>query len=268
MSDSTMILRICSTCRRIPRRSSNKLNNTLRQLHHLHTNFIWFLTMALKNDKPTKGKPDPKQNRKVKTKDSKYVHGVTKIDRTKACPIPKTSNGQEQVLEPSLLIGQKKCRHCYNKNPQPCDCGQDLYETDVSVFWTKSSGYRKLAIPVVRKCEDIAMLEAKRLGMSCVVIRKEQHNTYTQRDYTGRKTGMHPAADWHITLYLGDAVDKLLLAGHLYVFMNGKNQPQCKLNAGNRTALEPHEQLEGLTLKDATPEVYWGINGSCGWDFI
>lgn len=219
--------------------------------------------MGLKSDKTPKG-----QRSKQKRVNSKYVHGVTRIDRTKACPIPLTSNGGEQELEPSLLRGQKKCRYCYNKTPKPCDCGKDLFETDVDIFWTKSSGYRSLMFPIVRKIEDIAIAEAHRLGISCVIMRKEHHSTYTQRDHTGRKTGAHLPSDAHITVYLGDAANKLLLEGHCYVFINSKKQPQCKLSAGNRTILEPHELLEGVTLKDAAPDVYWGMNGSCGWDFI
>lgn len=219
--------------------------------------------MAFKSDKPPKGQ----QNRKSQKQNAKYVHGVTKVDRTKACPIPKTSNGDEPRLEPSLLRGKKKCRYCYSKDPKPCDCGKDLYETEADVFWTRASGYLKLAFPVVRKCEDIVIEEAKRLGMTCAIIRQEHHNTYTQRDVTGRITG-HPPADWHITVYLGDSADKLLLQGHCYIYMSGKNQPQCKLKPGNRTILETHELLERLSLKDAAPETYWGMNGSAGWEFI
>lgn len=228
--------------------------------------------MALKNEKPQKGQPNPKKGGKLNKRNAKYVHGVTRIDRTKACPVPKTANGGEQQLDASLLRGKPRCRYCYKQNMQPCDCGKDLYETEVDIFWTRTSGYYSLLFPVVRKVEDIAILEAKRLGMSCVIIRKEQHNTYTQRDQkTGRRTGVHPPSDWHITVYLGDAANKLLLEGHCYVFCNGNGsnaRPQCKLNPGNRTILEPHELLERLTLKDAAPDVYWGMEGSCGWDYF
>lgn len=40
---------------------------------------------------------------------------------------------------------------------------------------------------------------------------------------------------------------------------------QCKLYAGQRTILEPHELMQRLTLKDAEPQVYWGMNGSAGY---
>lgn len=88
--------------------------------------------MALKGDKPAKSQSGPKKEAKLKRQNAKYVHGVTQIDRTKACPMPSSSNGEEQQLELSLLRGQKKCRYCY-KETQPCDCGKDLYETEVDV---------------------------------------------------------------------------------------------------------------------------------------
>lgn len=219
--------------------------------------------MAPIGEKNPNGRCVPKKEGQ-KRLNAKYVHGVTKINRSQACPIPTGVDGQEPELEPSLSRGQKKCRSCYKKT-QPCKCGTELYETDVDVIWTRSSAYQRLPLPVVRRLEDIAIAEAKCLGMSCVIIRKEQHNTYTQRDETGRKTGLHPRSDWHITVYFGDTRDKLLLQGHCYLFMNSKQKPQCKLREGNRTILEPHELLERLTLKEAAPAVYWGMNGSAGW---
>lgn len=198
---------------------------------------------------------------------AKYIHGETVIDRSKGTSMPQKGN-QNQELVPSLLVGEKRCRGCYT-DEQTCECGIPLFDPDITVYWTESSGYMKLDFPIVRKCEDIAMDEARQLGMSCVVLRSDHHNTATQFDQTGRKTGRYIAADWHITLSLGDGPDKLLLQGHCYVF-TGKDTavPQCKLAPGNRKILEPHEKFENLSLEDARPEVYWGINGSCGWVYV
>lgn len=202
-------------------------------------------------------------NNRNKLQNAKYIHGETEIDRTKDTSIP-WKHGESQAVIPSLIVGEPKCRECYNK-VQPCECGQPLFESDVNVYWTETSGYWDLSLLAVRKCEDIAILEARRLGMKCVVLRSEHHNTATKFDCTGRKTGYIPA-DWHITLYLGESIEKLLLQGHCYTYV-GKNTayPQCKLKEGNRTLLEPHEVLERLTLQEAAPQIYWGINGSCGW---
>lgn len=198
---------------------------------------------------------------------AKYIHGVTEIDRSKGTSMPQ-KGGKDQELIPSLLIGEKRCRACYTDEPS-CECGKPLFDPDVNVWWTESSSYMDLGFAAVRKCEDIAMEEARRLGMSCVVLRSEHHNTATEFNQTGRKTGRYIAADWHITLSLGDAKDKLLLQGHCYLFMGkGTEVPQCKLAPGNRKILEPHEKLEQLTLEEAPEAVYWGINGSCGWVFI
>lgn len=222
--------------------------------------------------RPTREYPKPRPRPggksyppKDKTRqNAKYIHGVTVIDRTKGTSL-SLKNGEEQQLIPSLLIGEKKCRFCY-EDVQPCGCGKPLFETDVNVFWTKSSSYLRLGFPAVRKCEDIAMAEAKNLGMTCVVLRSEHHNTATEFTRTGRKTNRFIPADWHITLSHGDATDKLLLQGHVYLFMGKDTKvPQCKLEPGNRTILEPHEIFEQLTLQEASVDVYWGINGSCGW---
>lgn len=203
------------------------------------------------------------QYNKNKLQNAKYIHGVTEIDRTKGTSVP-WKHGEPQAVAPSLIVGEPKCRACYKK-VQPCDCGQPLFETDVNVYWTEASGYWDLSLLAVRKCEEIAILEARRLGMKCVVLRSEHHNTATKFDRTGRKTGYIPA-DWHITLYLGDDIEKVLLQGHCYTFV-GKNTafPQSKLKEGYRTILEPHEIIERLTLQEAGPQAYWGINGSCGW---
>lgn len=210
------------------------------------------------------GKSAPKTNNKPQN--AKYIHGVTQIDRTKGTGVPPRK-GEAQEVVPSLLIGVPKCRACY-KEVQPCDCGKDLFETDVNVYWTQASGYWDLDLAAVKKCEDIAIAEAKRMDMKCVVLRSEHHNTASKFDRTGRKTGYIPS-DWHITLYLGDDIETILLQGHCYTYV-GKNTafPQCKLKEGNRTILEPHEIFERLTLEEAAPQVYWGINGSCGWIMI
>lgn len=196
---------------------------------------------------------------------AKYIHGVTVIDRSLGTSLPP-KNGKEQELIPSLLVGEPKCRACYELN---CKCGKPLFETDINIFWTKSSRYRRMDFPAVRKCEDIAIAECKRLGMSCAVLRSEHHNTATEFTRTGKKTGRFIESDWHITLTLGDAKDKLLLQGHVYLFM-GKDAevPQCKLAPGNRKILEPHEIFEQLTLENAPVETYWGMNGSCGWVLV
>lgn len=175
-------------------------------------------------------------------------------------------NGKEQELIPSLLRGEETCRECYEA--QPCECGKPLFNSDVDVYWTASSPYMQLGFPAVRKLEDIAMDEARRLGMSCVVIRSDHHNTATEFNRTGRKTGRIIPADFHVTLSHGDSPQKLLLQGHCYLFV-GKNKevPQCKLAPGYRTILEPHEIIEKLSLEDAAVDVYWGINGSCGFVF-
>lgn len=198
---------------------------------------------------------------------AKYTHGVTVIDRSQGTSLPRRK-GEEQKLISSLLVGEPKCRACYEV--QPCECGKPLFKTDViNVYWTQSSSYKRLGFAAVRKCEDIAMAEAKRLGMSCVILRSEHHNTATEFTRTGRRTGRFIASDWHITLTLGDATDKLLLQGHCYLFMGrGTEVPQCKLAAGNRKILEPHEMLEQLTLEEASVATYWGVNGSCGWVFV
>lgn len=210
------------------------------------------------------GKSFPPKERNLQN--AKYIHGVTVIDRSKGASLPK-KGGEAQVLIPSLIVGVPKCRFCYED--QPCECGQPLFVSDtVNVYWTESSRYFKLGFPAVRKIENIAMAEAKNLGMPCVVLRSEHHNTATEFTLTGKRTGRYVPADWHVTLNHGDDTDKLLLQGHVYLFM-GKNgdttAPQCKLAPGNRTILEPHEILEQLTLEDAACEVYWGVNGSCGW---
>lgn len=193
--------------------------------------------------------------------EAQYIHGVTVIDRSRACKYP-LKPGEKKPL-PSLLRGKPTCRTCY-EGP-PCDCGSTPHVSEVNVYWTSTSKYLSLGLASVRRCEDIAVAEAKRLGMSCIIIRKEQHKTFTQRTKTGKRTGRHLPADWHITIYLGDSVDELLLQGHTYVFMGKKNVPQCKLHSGQRTILEPHELMQKLTLKDAEPQTYWGINGTCGY---
>lgn len=211
------------------------------------------------------GKFGPPKN-KVR-QNAKYIHGVTVIDRSKGISMP-SKDGKEQELLPSLLIGEKRCRACY-KDEQPCGCGKPLFDPEINLYWTESSGYMSLGFPVVRKCEDIAMEEAKRLGMACVVLRSDHHNTATEFNRTGRKTGRYIPADWHITLSYGDDTDKLLLQGHCYVFTGKDTEvPQCKLAPGNRKILEPHEKFEQLTLEEASAEVYWGINGSCGWVYV
>jgi hypothetical protein len=199
-----------------------------------------------------------------KPQNEKYTHGVTKIDRSKGTGVPWKHYGEQEVV-PSLLVGEPRCRECYAEVGVKCDCGKPKVETDVNVYWTAASGYWDQNLLAVRKCEDIAIREARRLGMKCVVLRSSHHNTATKFDATGRKTG-HIPADWHITLYLGDSIQKLLLQGHCYTFM-GKNGifPQCKMKPGQRTVLEAHEIIERLTLEEAAPQVYWGINGSCGW---
>lgn len=192
--------------------------------------------------------------------EAQYVHGVTIIDRSKAC-LPLAAGEEDPI--PSLLRGQPTCRSCY-EGP-PCKCGNEPYETEVDVYWTALSDYLNLAFLSVRKCEDIAIAEAKRLGMSCVIIRKEQHRTVAERTKTGKKTGRQVPADWHITMYLGDARDEMLLQGHCYVFVGKQGVPVFKLHEGKRTILEPHEIMQKLTLQEAEPQVYWGIGGSCGY---
>lgn len=193
--------------------------------------------------------------------EAQFIEGVTVIDRSRACSIP-LKPGELPPL-PSLLRGKPVCRECY-AGP-PCTCGGEPYETEIDVYWTSNSKYLTLALISVQKTENIAISEAKRLGMSCVIIRKEQHKTFTQRTKTGKKTGRYLPADWHITIFLGDGPNELLLQGHTYVFMGKKNVPQCKLLPGQRTILEPHELMQRLTLKEAQPQVYWGMNGSCGY---
>lgn len=210
---------------------------------------------------PTSLASEPKVPASRSRPEAQYVPEVTTIDRSRACSIP-LKPGEKKPLA-SLLRGKPKCRNCY-MGP-PCSCGGEPYETECDIYWTSTSKYLTLDFPSVRKCEDIVIAEAKRLGMSCVIIRKEQHKTFTQRTRTGRKTGKYLPADWHITIYLGDAIDKMLLQGHTYVFMGKKNVPQCKLHEGQRTILEPHELMQKLTLKDAQAQVYWGLNGSCGY---
>lgn len=208
-----------------------------------------------------RGRFGPLKDQKKK-QNAKYVDGVTVIDRSKGTML--TKQGKEQELIPSLLIGEKICRACYED--QPCKCGKPLFDTDVNLYWTASSPYRKTSVLAVRKLEDIVMEEARRLGMSCVVLRSEHHATATEFDHTGRKTGRFIDADWHATLMLGDGPDKLLLQGHVYLFMGkGTDAPQCKLKPGNRKILEPHEIFEQMSLQDAAVDQYWGVNGSCGW---
>lgn len=193
--------------------------------------------------------------------EAQYIPGVTILDRSRACRMPMKPG--EKRPSASLLRGKPKCRNCY-AGP-PCICGGEPYESEIDVYWTFTSKYLTLDLLSVRRCEDIAIEEAKRLGMSCVIIRKEQHKTFTQRTRTGKKSGRYLPADWHITMYIGDAEEELLLQGHCYVFMGRRNVPQCKLQAGIRTILEPHELMQKLTLKEAQPQVYWGMNGSCGY---
>lgn len=99
---------------------------------------------------------------------------------------------------------------------------------------------------------------------------------------TKRLTGTLLEADWHLTLYLGDSIDKLYLEGHCYVAMGSKKSkglrelpkfqkdltmyPAKRLLPGNRKHLEPHEILAGLTIADADVQVYWGMNGCCGYE--
>ncbi|POS75547.1 hypothetical protein DHEL01_v206051 [Diaporthe helianthi] len=211
-------------------------------------------------------RPMGKWVQKEKPQNSKYVHGVTVIDRSKGTPVPE-KRGQEQITAISLLAGEMKCRLCYEDYPR-CKpiCPEPRYVSDVNVYWTESSGYRNLPITTVRKSEDIAMAEAKRLGMSCVVLRSDHHNTAAEFTRTGKFTGRYVAADWHITLYLGDDIERLLLQGHVYTFVGANKEfPRCKLAEGNRTILESHEVWANLTIEEAAPDTYWGINGSLGW---
>ncbi|KAG8164166.1 hypothetical protein KVR01_006084 [Diaporthe batatas] len=216
--------------------------------------------------RPKQGsRPAGKSNAKTKNKlqNAKYIHGHTEIDRSKGGGVPWKMGEMQKVAE-SLIVGTPKCRACYTLTP-PCDCGKPLYETEVNVFWTRASGYLRLALPTVKRCEDILIREAKRLGMKCVVLRSDHHNTATMFDRTGRKTGYMPA-DWHITVYLGDDINHLLLQGHVYTFVGRNTEfPLSKLHEGNRKILETHELLEGLTLEEAAPEAFWGLRGSCGW---
>lgn len=170
--------------------------------------------------KPLAG--DPKDPAKRPKLEAQYVHGVTVIDRSRASSIPLKPDEERPLA--SLLRGKPKCRDCY-AGP-PCPCGAEPYETEVDVYWTSGSNYLELDFGSVRKCEDIAIQEAKRLGMKCIIIRKEQHKTFTQRTKTGKKTGKYPPADWHITICIGDSEDKMLLQGHVYLFMGKKNVPQ------------------------------------------
>lgn len=213
--------------------------------------------------RPT-GKSAPKKRSTLQN--AKYIPGVTVIDRSKGTTIPMKGSEVQRVI-PSLLTGVAKCRSCYDAYPT-CDpkCPEPLFVPEIDVYWTQASGYMKLPFAAVRKCEDIAMAEAKSFGMSCVILRSDHHNTAAEYTRTGRRTGRYVPADWHITLYHGDAKDQLLLQGHCYTFVGANTEfPQCKLTEGNRTILEPHEILEKLTLEEAKPQVYWGMNGSCGW---
>lgn len=215
-----------------------------------------------------RGRPRPAGRwvQKEKPQNAKYIDGVTVIERSKAIPIPD-KKGQEQDTVSSLRIGVQKCRRCYEDEPM-CEpsCPEPRYLPDVNVYWTESSGFRGLAFTTVRKCEDIAMLEAKRLGMSCVVLRSDHHNTAAEFTRTGKFTGRYRPADYHITIYLGDDIEQLLLQGHVYTYVGSKkNYPQCKLKEGNRSLLESHEIFENLTIEEAEPQTYWGLNGSCGW---
>lgn len=139
--------------------------------------------------KPQEGRDRP---------NAQYIDGVTDIDRSRACPIPLKHGEGEPI--PSLLRGKLKCRECY-KGP-PCECGVQPHETEVNVYWTSTSKYFKLDFPSVRKCEDICVAEAQRLGMSCVIIRKEQHATFTQRTRTGRKTKSKQFPDTFVLSFL------------------------------------------------------------------
>lgn len=215
-------------------------------------------------------KPKPRPGGKSfpprgKTKqNAKYIHGVTVIDRSLGTSL--TQKGKEQELIPSLLVGEPKCRACYERG---CKCGKPLFTTSIDVYWTKSSPYLGMGFPAVRKCEDIAMAECKRFGMSCVVLRSQHHNTAAEFTRTGKRTGRFIDSDWHITLNLGDAQDKLLLQGHCYLYMGkGIEVPQCKLAPGNRQIIEPHEMFEQLTLEELPVDTYWGMNGSCGWVLV
>lgn len=215
-----------------------------------------------------RARPKPCSNLFSKPKElqnAKYIPGVTQLDRSKASMVPPI-RGKVQDIVPSLLVGEPRCRGCYKEDDEPCECEQPLFYTDITVYWTRASRYLSMDPRVIRKCEDIAMQEARNLGMKFVVLRSKHHNTATEFTFTGRKTGNFIPADWHITLYLGEAFNRLLLQGHCNTYVGkDKSVPQCKLKSGNRTLLENHELFEKLTLAEAKPESYWGINGSAGW---
>jgi hypothetical protein len=93
---------------------------------------------------------------------------------------------------------------------------------------------------------------------------------------TNRRTKRQVPADAHITIYLGNRPDFLLLQGHLFVLEYGKRHGDCHpaletaypiavMSAGQRRILQDQDRKAGYTLDTAPTAEYWGMNGSCGF---
>jgi hypothetical protein len=143
------------------------------------------------------------------------------------------------------------------RRPQPRSAGRP-----VDVWWTCDT--RRLPPRRVAQCEDVAAVEARRLGMACVVIRKENHDTVLERDpVTQARTGRKLESDPHMTLFLGRSTQLLVLQGHLYVEEGDKGRfrhPVARMAEGERQIV-----FEDMDEREAPVSEYWGMNGSCGW---
>lgn len=119
-------------------------------------------------------------------------------------------------------------RNGYNLQPAPLyhESGRGTFE-DPTVAWLQNQDQLQVSHEIRQAEYSIARRVAKANGFQCVLIRKGVHdrectfNAYGQRNTfvtaTGNLRSATTPSDSHITVWMGERPDKILVGGHIYV---------------------------------------------------
>jgi hypothetical protein len=149
------------------------------------------------------------------------------------------------------------------------ESGRGTFE-DPTVAWLQNQDELQVSFEVRQAEASIARRVAKANGFQCVLIRKGVHdrectfNTYGQRNTFVTVTGnIRPSmtlSDNHITVWMGERPDKILVSGHIYVIEGrdpaGRRIPQLMNNPARQRTPSLVQPGRGMVAEE-----FWLVNG-------